>query len=198
MGEHVLVMGDFNAFEFSGGYVDVMGTITGAPSPSNHVVAASADLVAPNLFNLIETLPAEERYSFVFEGTAQALDHVLVSQDLRPHVRRFLYVRANADAPEILRNDPESPERISDHDAAMVYLYVTRGAPARITSIGLNSTEVILEGEATPGRTYLIEGSLALQQWFEIGSARADPAGRFSFRDLNPVSGAVFYRLRSD
>jgi uncharacterized protein len=198
LGEHVVVMGDFNAFEFNDGYVNVMGTIAGAPGPSNNVVVASADLVDPNLANLIETLRADDRYSYVFEGTAQALDHMLVSQGLRPHVRRFLYVRKNADFPESLRNDPGSPERISDHDAAMVYLYVTVGAPVRITSIERNAAEVVLEGEGNAGRTYAIELSYGLREWFEIGSAAADEAGRFTFRDLNPVSGAVFYRLRSD
>jgi hypothetical protein len=198
LGEYVMVMGDFNAFEFNDGYVDVMGTIAGSPSPSNNVVAASADLVDPNLVNLIETLPAQERYTYVFAGTAQALDHMLVSQGLRSHVRLFLYVRKNADFPESLRNDPESPERISDHDAAMAYLYVARGVPSRITSIERNAAEVVLEGEGNAGRTYAIELSYGLREWFEIGSAAADKAGRFTFRDLNPVSGAVFYRLRSD
>ena len=198
MGEHVLVMGDFNAFEFNDGYVDVMGTIAGTPSPSNNVVAASPDLVNPNLINLIETLPAQERYSYVFEGTAQALDHILVSQSLRPHVRFFLFPRYNADAPEISRNDPAFPWRISDHDPAMVYLYATRRTLAQITSIERNAMEVILLGEGHTGQGYFIEKSYGLQQWFVIGSAAADQAGRFTFRDLNPVSGAVFYRLRSD
>ena len=38
-------IGDFNAFPFNDGYVDVMGTIKGAPTPSNEVTLASADLV---------------------------------------------------------------------------------------------------------------------------------------------------------
>src|SRR5690606_40161411 len=29
---NLIVLGDFNAFEFNDGYVDVMGTVTGAPS----------------------------------------------------------------------------------------------------------------------------------------------------------------------
>ncbi|TQC61204.1 endonuclease/exonuclease/phosphatase family protein, partial [Pantoea dispersa] len=38
--EQLLVMGDFNAFEFNDGYVDAMGTITGLP-------AADAQTVVP-------------------------------------------------------------------------------------------------------------------------------------------------------
>jgi predicted extracellular nuclease len=196
MGEHVIVMGDFNAFEFNDGYVDVMGTITGSPTPSNNVVLASADFVEPNLINLIETLHPSARYSYVFAGSAQALDHMLISQSLRLRVRRFLYVRNNADFPESLRSDPNNSRRISDHDAAMVELWL--GVLTRITSIQRDDTEIVLEGDANPGRSHDVERSTNLREWQEIGSAAADEAGRFSFRDLNPVSGAAFYRLRAD
>jgi uncharacterized protein len=194
-GEHVVVMGDFNAFEFNDGYVDVVGTVAGAPAPSNEVVLASADLVDPDLFNLIETLPAGDRYSYIFDGTPQALDHVLISQKLRGRVERFLYVRTNADFPESSRNDPEIPHRLSDHDAAMVYL--TLNVLPRVLSVQHNGTEVVLEGEGASERDYAIERSEDLQLWIEIGSAAAHQAGRFSFRDLNPVSGAAFYRVRA-
>jgi uncharacterized protein len=194
-GEQVVVLGDFNAFEFSDGYADVMGTIAGAPAPSNEVVAASADLVDPNLFNLIETLPLSDRYSYVFDGAAQALDHMLISQKLRPRVRRFLYVRTNADFPESSRNDPAIPERTSDHDAAMMYL--TLNVLPQVLSVQRSETGVVLECEGASERDYALERSEDLELWTEIGSAAADHAGRFSFRDLNPVSGAAFYRLRA-
>jgi predicted extracellular nuclease len=108
-GEQVIVMGDFNAFEFNDGYVDVMGTIAGSPASSNQVLLASSDVVNPNLINLIEALPSSERYSYMFDGNAQALDHILVSQGLQPRVREFLYVRNNADFPETERNNTDSP-----------------------------------------------------------------------------------------
>ena len=43
------------------------------------MVDESPDLVNPNFINLTDSLPPSERYSFVFEGTPQALDHVLVN-----------------------------------------------------------------------------------------------------------------------
>lgn len=195
MGEHLIVIGDFNAFEFNDGYVDVMGTISGSPAPSNSVVLASADFVNPNLINLIETVHVSDRYSYVFEGSAQALDHILISQSLRPRVRRFLYVRNNADFPESARSNASIPHRISDHDAAMVDIRL--GVLARITAIQHRGDEVALEGEATPASDQEVERSSNLRDWAKIGSAAADQAGRFCFRDLNPVSGAAFYRLRA-
>jgi predicted extracellular nuclease len=194
-GEEVVVMGDFNAFEFSDGYADVLGTILGSPAPSNEVVLASADSVSPDLINLIETLPVLERYSYVFDGNAQALDHILVSRGLQPRVTRFLYLRNNADFPETCRNDLSSPHRISDHDPAIACL--APGPLARITSIQHTATAVVLEGEAPPVRIYELERSADLRIWLKVESAAVDQTGRFSLTDFNPVSGAAFYRLRA-
>jgi uncharacterized protein len=194
-GERVLVMGDFNAFEFNDGYADVIGTIAGLPAPANQVLLPSADLVNPNLNNLIHTLPPTSRYSYVFGGTPQAIDHALVTQNLLPRVTRFLYVRVNADSPEILRNAVDRPERVSDHDPALVYLRV--GTMPRVAGLTRTPSEVILEGEGPPERQCHIERSSDLIMWQQIGSAVPDGTQRFLFRDLNPVSGAAFYRLRA-
>lgn len=194
-GERVLVMGDFNAFEFNDGYADVMGTITGLPAPTNQVLLASPDLLNPNLANLIDTLPPSERYSYIFDGMPQAIDHALVTENLRPRISRFLYVRVNADFPAPLRNVADRPERISDHDPALVYLRV--GTLPRIVGLTRNAADVVIEGEGPPGQQYDIERSSDLITWQKIGSAVPDGTQRFSFRDLNPVSGAAFYRLRA-
>jgi hypothetical protein len=125
--ERIILVGDFNAFQVNDGYVDVMGTIKGAPATIDQVVLSSSDLVNPNLTNLSETLSnplvaTNQAYSFVFDGNAQVLDHVLVTQNLQSRVTRFAYARINADFPETFRNDATRPERISDHDAAIVYV----------------------------------------------------------------------------
>lgn len=120
--ERIVVLGDLNAFEFNDGYVDVVGTIRGAPVPSNQTVLATRDRVQPDLVNLIEMLSPAEQYSYVFDGTAQALDHILVTENLRPYVVGLRYARWNADSPEVWRSDARRPERVSDHDAAVLYL----------------------------------------------------------------------------
>ena len=123
-GERILVLGDFNADEFNDGYVDVIGTVRGAPAPRDQAVVSTRDLLDPDLVNLIELAPPAERYSYVFDGTAETLDHVLVSESLLPFVTSVARARGNADAPEIWRTDAARPERISDHDPALVYLVV--------------------------------------------------------------------------
>jgi uncharacterized protein len=192
-GEDLVVMGDFNAFEVNDGYADVMGTIKGAPAPPSQVVLASPDLVAPDLANLVETLPAHERYSFSFDGTAQAIDHALVTRNLRPRVAYFGYARSSADFPETYRNDPARPERVSDHDP--VLLYLTTAPLAHITSLAMTSDNIVVEGEADTALD--VERSIDLISWSKIGSAVPDETQRFSFTDFNPVSGAAFYRLRA-
>ena len=81
---NITVLGDFNAFEFNDGYVDAMNVVTGTPTPDNQTAVAGdgVDLVDPDLMNLFVEEPADQRYSFVFDGNAQSLDHVLINQAL--------------------------------------------------------------------------------------------------------------------
>jgi hypothetical protein len=120
-GEGLVVIGDFNAFPVSDGYVDVLGTVKGTPAPADEVLLASPDLVEPDLVNLVDLAPPDQRYSFSFAGNAQALDHVLVGQGQVPFLTRFHFARGNADAAGSLRNDPSRAERLSDHDAPVAY-----------------------------------------------------------------------------
>jgi predicted extracellular nuclease len=87
-------------------------------------VQPTRDLLDPDLANLADLVPAAARYSYVFDGVAQALDHMLASPALLPFVSAFGYVRGNADAPEVWRSDAGRPERISDHDPALAYIRV--------------------------------------------------------------------------
>lgn len=129
-GESLVVVGDFNAFNFNDGYVDVMGTIMGTPSLDNEtvVVGDGADLVNPDLINLITTKPAAERYSYSFSGNAQTLDHVLINQALAKNkvvtAVREEHARINADFAEnpLYISNANSPIRLSDHDPAVIYV----------------------------------------------------------------------------
>ena len=104
-----------------------MGTVKGTPAPASEVVLASSDLVNPNFFNITERVAANLRYSFVFNGNAQTLDHMLVSENMFSRVSRVEYAHSNADFPESLRNDPSRPERVSDHDMPVAYFKFQAG-----------------------------------------------------------------------
>jgi hypothetical protein len=122
----ITVLGDFNAFEFNDGLVDAMNVVTGTPTPDPEtaVVGDGVDLVNPDLLNLYIEEPADQRYSFVFDGNAQSLDHILVNEALGVAAADVTldHARINADYPEVNRNEANSPSRLSDHDPAIAYI----------------------------------------------------------------------------
>ena len=126
----LLIVGDYNAYQFTDGYVDVVGQIAGSVTASENVLSGP-DLVNPNLKNLVDDLPGSQRYSFVFQGNAQALDHALVNQEMAGSVREMRYARGNADAAGADADRAGSALAASDHDGFVVYLSAPgRPAPA--------------------------------------------------------------------
>lgn len=117
------VLGDFNAFQFSDGLVDVVGIIAGTHEATQALMAPEADLVEPNLQNQTLLLPPEERYSYVWNGNRQALDHILTSTALSELVTDRAFGRGNADVPRNwLEEDHEDALAASDHDGMVLYL----------------------------------------------------------------------------
>ncbi|MGB7623912.1 MAG: lamin tail domain-containing protein [Terriglobia bacterium] len=136
--EHILSVGDYNAFQFNDGFVDVMGTIKGTPAPSDQVALGTNPLVSPVLIELGDLVPADQRYSYVESGNAQVLDHILATGNLMSRFDGLFYARNDADFPESFRSDPNRPERISDHDAPVAYFRL----PLVITGASLDKTSL--------------------------------------------------------
>ncbi|MFJ1900148.1 endonuclease/exonuclease/phosphatase family protein [Streptomyces sp. NPDC088115] len=84
----VITLGDLNDFAFS----PTMSALTAGKA----------------LKPLINTLPANERYSYVYEGNSQTLDHILTS----PGVRRLDY--------DVVHINAEFADQASDHDPQIV------------------------------------------------------------------------------
>ena len=120
-GIRLVAIGDFNAFEFTDGYVDVMGQVTGKPDPAGALLPAT-DEISQDLTNQTFSMPADQRYSFVFDGTAQSLDHAITSQALDAYVRGVAHARGNADAPFAFADDGNTALRSSDHDGTVLFL----------------------------------------------------------------------------
>ena len=85
---NVVVLGDLNDFEFS----ETIHT-----------------LEAAGLTDLYDTLPLAERYSYVFEGNSQTLDHILVSGSL-----------ADRSTLDVVHVNAEFADQASDHDPSVV------------------------------------------------------------------------------
>lgn len=101
---NVIVAGDLNEFQFE----EPLGVLTGELTFDGVGVTGTGPAVLANLTYL---LPANERYSYVFEGNAQAIDHILVTGSLG----------AGA-ATEILHINRD--EFASDHDPVLAALNV--------------------------------------------------------------------------
>ncbi len=118
----VIAVGDYNAYQFNDGYTDPIAILKGMPTPDDQIVVdASPDLINPNFSNLTDLLPVDQRYSFTFEGTPQALDHVLVNTVAQTFFKGYAIARCNSDFPESFASDASRPEANSDHDMPVAY-----------------------------------------------------------------------------
>jgi predicted extracellular nuclease len=119
----LVVIGDFNDFEFSDGYADVIGEIKGVVEPNKNLLSSNGNsLVNPTLVNAVDTLADEEKYSFIFRGTIQALDHALINDVALAYLSKTTFVRGNVDAPEMFEDIYTQTLNMSDHDGLMIYL----------------------------------------------------------------------------
>lgn len=118
-GVPLAVVGDYNAFEFTDGYVDVTGIIRGTAVQSENLLwDASLPIANPPLYDAGETVPQSSRYSFSFSGYAQDLDHGLVTANLQPRLLWMAIAHGNSDVPAggPDATDPGTARRSADHD----------------------------------------------------------------------------------
>ncbi|TVS11138.1 MAG: hypothetical protein EA417_18325 [Gammaproteobacteria bacterium] len=146
-GQPYFLIGDFNAFEFSDGYVDVMGVLTGDPAPADQVlVHAESPLSAP-LHNLTLTLPEPARYSYVFQGSAQNLDHMLVNDAVfEVGELEFTPVRLNSDFAADNADTAVVPMRTSDHDPLSLRVAVDRFIDADLSVTVRGGRQPLISG----------------------------------------------------
>jgi uncharacterized protein len=185
--ENIVILGDFNAFEVNDGYGHSMGTIQGTPVPDNETAVAGdgADLVNPDITNLFDTPPALDRYSYVFDGNAQSLDHLLVNSDLITSTvaRRIEHPRINADFPEVAKNNTTNALRLADHDPVVGFFQVAGFASADLAVTKTDSPDPVTAGN---NLTYLIF----------VDNLGPDPAATVSWSDTLPA-GTTFVSLAS-
>ncbi|MBW8311576.1 MAG: DUF11 domain-containing protein [Rhizobium sp.] len=122
--ERIVLLGDFNAFEFSDGYVDVMGILTGREAANDAVLEYVDSPVTVPLTNMSFESAEGQNYSFTFEGSAQTLDHLVVNQALidAAGALRTEHARINADFGVDNFGDDAVPLRSSDHDPVVLFV----------------------------------------------------------------------------
>ena len=129
---NVVVLGDLNEFEF-------VSPVTGFEN---------------NFTNLVNTLPADERYSFIFQGNSQQLDHILISDSLTADAE-FDVVHTNSEL-------AETDGRASDHDPLVARLTITAAgggdnggdATAFVDANGILQGDVFFAEQPYDGRLF--------------------------------------------
>jgi predicted extracellular nuclease len=96
---YVVVAGDLNDFQFSNPMTVLKGTLLNA---------------------LIDTLPENERYTYVYQGNSEALDHILFNNSLFAQTFAYDVVHINA----------EINDQASDHEPQTVNVTIDRTPPA--------------------------------------------------------------------
>ena len=136
---NTVVLGDLNEFEFVSPVEDILGQTLPLVDESGNPINYFAPF--QNLTNLTNTLPEDERYTFIFQGNSQSLDHILVSDSL-DKTAEFDIVHVNAEF-------AETPERASDHEPLLASLHlgdtgeVIIGTDKRDVLDGGNGNDVI-------------------------------------------------------
>jgi predicted extracellular nuclease len=140
-GVPLVLVGDYNAFEVTDGYADVVGLITGHyDDDENEYQLSGPNIVDPPLQNLVLDVPLDDRYSYTYTedlgdtlaetprnvGSVQVLDHGMVNEAALTWCGGLHYGRGNADAPVELRNTGTGAVGSSDHDGLVVRLFTDR------------------------------------------------------------------------
>lgn len=140
----LMVVGDFNSYQFSDGFTDVVGLVSGKYDDTQNLLKLGPNIVSPSLWNAVDSVPENDRYSFLFtenfgaiQGytsrqvpTVQVLDHALLSQSARARFIQMQYGRGDLDAPVQAQDDAATAPGIgkaigaSDHDGFVVDLAV--------------------------------------------------------------------------
>ncbi|MCF6299546.1 MAG: lamin tail domain-containing protein [Proteobacteria bacterium] len=121
-GEAVIVLGDFNAFQFTDGLADVTGQITGTALEADNLEWTLPLFAADPLTQGVQTLLAEQQYSFVFGGNAQVLDNSILNDPALLVFNQMQFTRGNADASIEFEDDNSTTVRSSDHDGFVLFL----------------------------------------------------------------------------
>jgi predicted extracellular nuclease len=137
----IVVLGDLNDFQFS----DTVHILEGGSTPI--------------LNDMIDTLPQNEQYSYEFEGNAQVLDHILVSNGVSHPAFDVVHINA------------EFADQLSDHDPSVLRIavnsapVVSAGGPYTVAEAGTTT----LTGTATDA-----EGDQLTYAWDLDGDGTTD------------------------
>ncbi len=134
---NVVAAGDFNEFEF----------------------ISPLETLEMSLVNLTETLEPDERYSYIFQGNSQSLDHILVSESLA--------VNAQFDAVHL---NSEFADQASDHDPLLALLALAPSDSEPSSALRLERLATYTTGAFDEGAAEIVAFDSSSQRLFIVNS----------------------------
>lgn len=151
----VIVLGDFNDYDQS----------------------PPLERLGEQLTTVMDRVPEEERYSYIFSGAGQLLDNIFVSPAMLDYVDEVMIQHVNADFPYDWGESDAAemmPYRSADHDLPLMVVNLPTEQPAEVEPVEAeveatiapvedSSTEVV--PTATPAQTEPTEAEQAATGW---------------------------------
>lgn len=127
---HIISVGDYNDFQWSN---------------------ALKTLTSHGLYNMVNTIDPSLRYSYVFQGNSQTLDHILVSDKIQPYTTLDM-VHVNSDF-------TEQAGRASDHDPLLAQIdfgeYKATQSNHDDTSNASKNTTPVIDQKKSDGQYFI-------------------------------------------
>ncbi len=174
---HVVVLGDLNDFQAS----KPVETLQHGAQPADGAAREQGHIL---LWHAFDALPSQDRYTYIFNGASQTLDHLLLTPGMMPDFSGFDIAHINADypiaPPEGAEHAPASAPVYGSSDHDPLVLTVRPGGGAWIAgSAQIPNTPVELTDRA---------GTV-------IARTETDALGEFRFFDLRPGAYSLHFAL---
>ncbi|MBD2699724.1 endonuclease/exonuclease/phosphatase family protein [Spirosoma sp. BT702] len=160
---NIIVAGDFNEFQFLPALQYLKGNVNGGTAV---------------LTNLIETLPVEERYTYNFDGNAQALDYILASNFMS--VNGYDAIHMNAEFLDQLSDHDPSVARFNFPPVPAPLALTLTANPTTLLTTGSTSLSAIVSGGTGP-YSYTFSGPGMITPTSHSATVSGIPAGVQTF-----------------
>ncbi len=162
---NVVVAGDFNEFQFLPAMQYLKGNVNGE---------------TPVLTNLIESLPAQERFTYTFDGNAQALDYILGSNAMNSKLDAYDAVHLNAEFLDQLSDHDPSVARFNFAPVTTPLALTFTASPDMLLTSGTTTLSATVSGGTTP-YSYTFSGPGTITPSGNTASVSNLPAGVQTF-----------------
>ena len=164
-GQNLVIAGEFNAYSFSDGFVDITDVVDGNGGPAQGKVAQYEPTVtSPALYNFVGSITvSNSTYNVIESGNARSIEHVLCSQTQNTSASGSIYSYISfvtqphwtTDFPAVDANDPTIAAGLTARDGFVgAFLIPPVPTTASLAPASLNFGSVYRGASATQPLTF--------------------------------------------